>query len=346
MISTQRASRPLATAIKRKGDRKIHHTPHDGRRGTKNKPIKLKRQNGKSTSSSKLRHLTQGQIFEFSFSYTMTASTMRIFTSLALLLFSCSPSYGFAPSTTVLQRPFSTARFLSDESAPSDYDTADLTNPEQHAVVDEKEEDIMIRDELKRELLLLASVTNRGEYASPDERDIVIDLVTQLEALNPTAEPARNCLGEWDLCLSSTQFFRSSPFFQAIRVAVGDENKAMAENGFEMHDRATAASRVGRVRQIITDDKLVSEVDLEVGMGFGMPFKIKGTVVTSASRSYVDGEKCELRVQSTEVKGSNIPLLNQFMDDLKFELPVGEFYSTIQGKVPVVPLRVRTHAKI
>jgi hypothetical protein len=269
---------------------------------------------------------------------------MTMLTKLALLLLSCSPSsYAFAPSTMLVpQRTFSTARFLADESAPSDYDSADLTNPEQHAVVDEKEEDIMIRDELKRELLLLASVTNRGEYASPDERDIVIDLVTQLEALNPTAEPARNCLGEWDLCLSSTQFFRSSPFFQAIRVAVGDENKAMAENGFDMHDRATAASRVGRVRQIITDDKLVSEVDLEVGMGFGMPFKIKGTVVTSASRSLVDGEKCELRVQNTEVKGSNIPLLNQFIDDLKFELPVGELYSTIQGKVPVVPLRVRT----
>jgi hypothetical protein len=270
---------------------------------------------------------------------------MTMLTKLALLFLSSSPSYGFAPSI-VPRRPFSTARFLADESAPSDYDSADLTSPDQHAVVDEKEEDIMIRDELKRELLLLASVTNRGEYASPDERDIVIDLVTQLEALNPTFEPARNCLGDWDLCLSSTQFFRSSPFFQAIRVAVGDENKAMAENGFELHDRATTASRVGRVRQIITDDKLVSEVDLEVGMGFGMPFKIKGTVVSSASRSYVDGEKCELRVQSTEVKGSNIPLLNQFMDDLKFELPVGEFYSTVQGKVPVIPMRVRRNAKI
>jgi hypothetical protein len=59
---------------------------------------------------------------------------------------------------------------------------------------------------LKRELLLLASVTNRGEYASADERDIAIDLVAQLEALNPTAEPAAHCEGEWDLCLSSTQF--------------------------------------------------------------------------------------------------------------------------------------------
>jgi hypothetical protein len=102
-------------------------------------------------------HLNQGQIFEFSFSNTMKASTVKIFTSLALLLFPCSPSYGFAPST-VLHRPFSAARFLADENAPSDCDTDNVTNPEQHAVVDEKEEDIMICDELKRELLLFGTI--------------------------------------------------------------------------------------------------------------------------------------------------------------------------------------------
>jgi hypothetical protein len=30
-----------------------------------------------------------------------------------------------------------------------------------------------------------------------------------------------------------------------------------------------------------------------------------------------------------------------FMDELHFELPVGSFYSTVQGKVPVVPMKVR-----
>ena len=30
-----------------------------------------------------------------------------------------------------------------------------------------------------------------------------------------------------------------------------------------------------------------------------------------------------------------------FMDELNFELPVGSFYSTVQGKVPVIPMKVR-----
>jgi len=97
--------------------------------------------------------------------------------------------------------------------APSDYDADDLQE-EKTATVDLNEDDALIRDALKRELLLLSSVTNRGEYASLDEQNMLVDLVSQLEALNPTDRPAANSEGEWDLCLSSTQFFRSSPFFQ------------------------------------------------------------------------------------------------------------------------------------
>jgi hypothetical protein len=252
-----------------------------------------------------------------------------------------SKSYGFSPSlTTPLARPFATRLFDYQDDSPSDYDSSDLSPEQKEATVDDKEEDALIRDELKRELLLLGSVTNRGEYASSDERDIVIDLVTQLEALNPTAEPAAHCEGDWDLCLSSTQFFRSSPFFQTIRIAVGDENKAIAENGFDLHDSATSTSRVGRVRQKISSDKLVSEVDLEVGTLPGIPLRLKGTVVTTASLDVVSAERWDVRVQTTLVKGSNIPILNQFMDDLKLEIPVGEAYSTIRGSIPVVPMKV------
>jgi hypothetical protein len=228
-----------------------------------------------------------------------------------------------------------------EDEQPSDYDSSELMPTEQDATVDLDDNDIPIRDALKRELLLLASVTNRGEYASSEEVDIIIDLVTQLEALNPTAEPASNCIGEWDLALSSTQLFRSSPFFQTIRAAVGDDNKSIANNGFELHDAATAVSRIGRVRQIITNDKLVSEVDLEVGMAPGIPMKIKGTVRTSAALKVTSPESWELRLSTTEVKGSNIPLFNQFLDNLNFELPVGDIFSTLTGSVPIVKVKVR-----
>jgi hypothetical protein len=221
--------------------------------------------------------------------------------------------------------------------APSDYDMEDLQG-EKMLKVDEKEEDALIRDALKRELLLLSSVTNRGEYATKDEQNILVDLVAQLEALNPTANPASNCEGEWDLCLSSTQFFRSSPFFQSIRVAMGDDNKAMVENFFDLHDKATTPSRVGRVRQTITSDQLMSEVDLEAGV-LALPFRVKGTVVTTASLLVVSPETFELQIQNTHITGSNIPLLNQFLEGSRFDLPVKDAYQAVQGNVPVVTMK-------
>lgn len=70
---------------------------------------------------------------------------------------------------------------LYDSEAPSDYDTEDLPPTERDVYVSyDDDDDEAIRDALKRELLLLASVTNRGEYTSSEERDIVIDIVTQL----------------------------------------------------------------------------------------------------------------------------------------------------------------------
>jgi hypothetical protein len=155
--------------------------------------------------------------------------------------------------------------------------------------------------------------------------------------LNPTADPASNCVGEWDLCLSSTQFFRSSPFFQTLRTAA--DNREIAENGFELHERATSASRVGRVRQIIKPDQLVSEVELEVGLLPGFPVKVKGTVVTCASLKVTGPELWELQIQTTQIKGSNVPLLNQLLDDMPVELPMGDVYSNLMGSIPVVPLK-------
>jgi hypothetical protein len=205
-------------------------------------------------------------------------TTGLLLTLLSTTTISCC--YAF---TTPFHFPTRSSRLVlhdyAEDSSPSDYDTADLPPDVKEVAVDENVEDVLIRDALKRELLLLASVTDRGAYATKDEQDIVIDLVAQLEALNPTEEPASHCEGDWDLCYSSTQFFRSSPFFQSIRVAVGEDNKEIAENGFDLHDQATVGSRVGRVRQIITSSQLISEVDLEVGMLPGIPLsKAKGTV--------------------------------------------------------------------
>jgi len=239
---------------------------------------------------------------------------------------------------------------MEDDSAPSDYDADDLVEAERHATVDTDEDDAIIRDELKRELLLLASVTNRGEYASSDEKDSIVDMVTQLEALNPTANPAKLCVGEWDLCLTSTQSFRSSPFFQSIRALFqdDDENKAIAENGFNMHALATSTGKVKRVRQRIevgenglnnNDLTLTSLVDIEVGIFPSVPASLKGTVVTTASIRVVSSELWEMYVKGTKVIRSNIPFLDQLLDDYPLEIPVGDIYQTLRGDVPSADIK-------
>lgn len=231
--------------------------------------------------------------------------------------------------------------FSFDEQSPSDYDASDVLD-EKHAQVDKNEEDALIRDALKRELLLLSSVTNRGEYCSVDEQNMLIDLTAQLEALNPTADPAANSQGEWDLCLASTQFFRSSPFFQSLRAAADDNSgmQQMMETAFEIHDRATTSGRIGRVRQTITADQLISSVDLEVGLFPGFPVRVKGTVVTTAALRVVGSDRFDTQIESTTVQGSNIPFINQIMDEMPLELPVADIYATVAGKVPVVPNKI------
>ncbi len=263
------------------------------------------------------------------------SSTLLLLLALCFAVNTITTSaFQMLPTTTTTR---SSKRWAFDtDSAPSDYDFQDLTG-EKAATVDENEEDASIRDALKRELLLLSSVTNRGEYCSKDEQNILVDLVAQLEALNPTASPARNCQGEWDLCLSSTQFFRSSPFFQSLRVAVND--KALINNGFDLHDRASTPSRVGRVRQTIDDNNLLtSSVDLQVGFPL-LPLRVEGTVVTTATMKVVSDDLAELQIVKTQVRGSNIPFLNEYLEDPRLDMPMGDLYQRLNGKVPVVPMK-------
>ena len=70
---------------------------------------------------------------------------------------------------------------MPDDDYPSDYDADDLESTEKSVAVDMDEDDATIRDELKRELILLASVTNRGMCATTEEKNLMVDLVTQLE---------------------------------------------------------------------------------------------------------------------------------------------------------------------
>lgn len=88
------------------------------------------------------------------------------------------------------QQPSHLRLSMPDDPYPSDYDADDLESTEKSVAVDTNEEDSVLRDELKRELILLSSVTNRGMCASTEEENLVTELITELEALNPTSDPA------------------------------------------------------------------------------------------------------------------------------------------------------------
>mmetsp|Transcript_27893 Transcript_27893/g.55918 ORF Transcript_27893/g.55918 Transcript_27893/m.55918 type:complete len:327 (+) Transcript_27893:19-999(+) len=284
-------------------------------------------------------------------------------TSLAFLLFiSPHPALSFVPTCTV--RPpllgtdaavftASSTALSSDTSqdySPSDYDPTDVAEhpPGQHAplAVDEVVADESIRMDLKREIMMLASVTDRGNYASVEERDILIELIVQLEALNPSPNPASGCAGEWDLALSSVQPYRSSPFFLAVREVLGPstpKKARAAETGFSIHDLATSVGRIGRVRQTISQGEasgcleMVSEVDLEVGVLPGLPVQAKGTVVTTATLDVVGAEGWTCLVKETRIKDSNVPFLDSLLND--GSVPVSSIYEQLRGGVPKATLK-------
>jgi hypothetical protein len=260
---------------------------------------------------------------------------------LCVLLFSLASSLleAFSPQFSLNSRRSSAVYSTTDDVGPSDYDSNTLLDPSVKPLsIDLNPEDKLIRDDLKHELLLLSSVSDRGLFLSNEEKDIVVDIITQLEALNPTKDTARECYGEWDLVLASTQAFKSSPFFQAIRVVLDD--KSAADNVFGLHEAATSIGKVGRVKQIIGEDgSFTSEVNLEVGIMPGMPLTVKGTVVTKATFEIIGSEQWDVFIRTTQVKKSNVPILDQLLDQYPFELPVGDIYNRVRGSIPVISLK-------
>ena len=84
-----------------------------------------------------------------------------------------------------------------------------------------------------------------------------------------------------------------------------------------MHRKALAISQIGVVRQIVSNKKLVSEFEVQVGAvpflsdftpftySGGLPFAIEGALVSSADiTSTPSGTGWELYMDTVEVKGS------------------------------------------
>jgi hypothetical protein len=157
-----------------------------------------------------------------------------------------------------------------------------------------------------------------------------MNIIRQLESENPTLSPADSSLmlGTWELVYSSTQLFRSSPFFMAGRAVCQDGRQAEQYDWFcDMHRAALAVSNIGAVRQVVNETSLVSEFEVKVGAvpfigakwpfsySGGLPFTIDGAIVSSADISPVNNSSAwEIYMDTVAIKGSNIPGLRQALD--------------------------------
>jgi hypothetical protein len=180
------------------------------------------------------------------------------------------------------------------------------------------------------QLLSIASRTGRGEFASKFDKATAMNIIRQLESENPTLSPANSSLmlGTWELVYSSTQLFRSSPFFMAGRAVCQDGRQAEQYDWFcDMHRAALAVSNIGAVRQVVNETSLVSEFEVKVGAvpfigakwpfsySGGLPFTIDGAIVSSADISPVNNSSAwEIYMDTVAIKGSNIPGLRQALD--------------------------------
>lgn len=188
-----------------------------------------------------------------------------------------------------------------------------------------------------QKLLELSARTGRGEFASQEERHAAMDLVQVLEGdktMLPGVAWNEKMYGRWELVYSSTELFRSSPFFMAARAVCTTDEQTQQYNWFcEMHRKSLAISTIGSVRQIVSPSRLISEFEVSAGAipflrkfspfsySGGLPVAIQGAIVSTADIDTLDeGDAWEISMDTVEIKGSNMPGLRQLLDSgLKLE---------------------------
>jgi len=186
-------------------------------------------------------------------------------------------------------------------------------------------------EDILASLLRIAASTGRGEFASPEQKDNAAELIATLETKNHCLEPTKDpkIYGCWELVYSSSQLFRSSPFFMAGRAVCTTKNQADQYDWFcDMHRKALAISNIGSVRQVISSTMMVSEFEVKVGAvpflndltpfsyAGGLPFTIDGSIVSSADITPTDdGSAFEIFMDTVEIKGSNVPGLRTILDN-------------------------------
>ena len=196
---------------------------------------------------------------------------------------------------------------------------------------DRNDENIMLStNNMIKSILITASSTDRGQFASIDQKKQMTKLIESLEKIQTDQAPVKSTSiqGTWELLYSSTQLFRSSPFFMAGRAVCKTDEEAQRYDWFcDMHRAALAISEIAKVRQVISSTRMTSEFEVNVGSvpflndftpfsySGGLPFTITGAIVSSADITPTnDGKAWEIFMDTVEIKGSNVPLLRKVLD--------------------------------
>lgn len=183
--------------------------------------------------------------------------------------------------------------------------------------------------DMKFDLIKIASITSRGTTSSTRQQDYIMDIISGLESMNPALDNdlSFSIQGSWTLAYTDTQLFMNSPFFMAIREIMGSDSER-AQQIIRLHREATRTGEIGRVRQIISNDRLESQVELNVGILPGPPFSIKGEVVSTGRVSFPDKFTMEVTPIETTVRQSNV---FSFLDGIS--LPLNSLYNSLKMEV-------------
>lgn len=197
-------------------------------------------------------------------------------TSTSVLNSTPTPQANASKTIEVTEGAAAAAAVAASSPGVTDPDPADAPDP-----------DAEERATLVRRLLGLAAASSRGQQDTREGRAAMEDLVTNLEFMNPTEEPARHVDGAWVLVYANVEAFRSSPFFWSFQKALpgGEELAAQIFKFTAGLPVAGTRGPFGTIAQTISLEtgELVSEVEMKVfDPFFAVASGVSGTVVSTA----------------------------------------------------------------
>lgn len=194
---------------------------------------------------------------------------------------------------------------------------------------------------LVQEFLEIAAASDRGQAGDMMLKDQCEDAIAALEAVNPTAEPARSPLldGDWRLVWASEDATRCSPFFWALRKSMRgmqDPNpisrlifgsEELVENTMAFTD-GIPIKTVGLATQRFSYGTLVNQV----AVGVFLTGESKMTTTSSYVPNPSDPASLLVTVEKTQVLGASVAA--SFLDQIEF--PSGE----VLGEAAEVDMRI------